>query len=249
MYGKGTLGGLYFKYSWCMVQVIVQDESGGEYTGTGFHIGNGLIATARHVVESKQILSIIPEAQSEPLLVKRVHLSGNEKIDVAVIETDFSLKDSIRLMSYVFDKKRIPASKCKAQYLPLGYIFDDWLSTELVLSKCVVLGYPPIPTTIRAELVGISVEINAVVDSYLIPHAHFILSGIPRGGFSGAPVISEYDFVLGVATGSFSRDYQERELGFFGAVSVEPLLVLLGEKGLRPEGMDEEFWRFLSTGE
>jgi hypothetical protein len=61
------------------------------------------------------------------------------------------------------------------------------------------------------------------------PYAHFILSSVPRGGFSGAPVLSEFGFLLGVLTDSLYGNDQPHELGFASAVSVEPLLELIHE--------------------
>ena len=224
------------------MKIIVEDESGDRHTGTGFHIGKGLIATARHVVENKRIISIDPEESSEPVLIKRIHLSSNEQSDVAVIETNFSLERRMDLVSYHFGDKTIPSRECKASYIPLGEIYDDWIGSELILSKCVIMGYPVIPTMYQTTLVAVAADVNAVADSYIRAHAHFIVSNIPRGGFSGAPLISEYDFVLGIVTTSFTKDYEAMQLGFCGAVSVEPLFILLTEKNLRPEGISDEFW-------
>lgn len=224
------------------MKIIVEDESGDRHTGTGFHIGKGLIATARHVVENKRVISIDPEESSEPVSIQQIHLSSSEQIDVAVLETNFSLERSMHLVSYQFSNKRIPSKECKASYLPLQETYDDWIGSELILSKCIIMGYPVIPTMYQTTIVAVAADVNAVADSYLRTHAHYILSAIPRGGFSGAPVISEYDFVLGIVTTSFLKDDEAMQLGFCGAVSVEPLFTLLTEKNLRPEGISDEFW-------
>lgn len=66
-------------------------------------------------------------------------------------------------------------------------IFGD----ELVLSKVLPMGYPPIPFSQQAVLLASEGEVNAVVDKYSGRHPHFIISCPARGGFSGAPVLSE----------------------------------------------------------
>jgi hypothetical protein len=98
------------------------------------------------------------------------------------------------------------------------------------------MGYPPIPTADRPTLVAVKGEVNAVVDSYLGPAGQpfFVTSPIPRGGFSGGPVISEYDFLLGVQTDSFISADQIPELGFAAALTVEPLWGLLFDNEVYP---------------
>jgi len=66
-----------------------------------------------------------------------------------------------------------------------------------------------------------------VIYTYIKPHPHFIISSITRGDFSGGPVISEYDFLLGVLTESLTDGDQAIENGFASVISIEPLLDLL----------------------
>ena len=233
---------LYFKYSYCIFKIFVQDEIGDKHTGTGFHIGNGLIVTARHAVEKMKIISIEAEGPTAKIEIKKIHLPNNIESDVAVLETNFTPERELSLTTYHLGDKKVPAKECKASYLPIQECWDDWVGSELVLSKCIILGYPPIPTSRDVVLVAVSADVSAIVDSYLRPHVHYILSNVPRGGFSGAPVISEYDFVLGIVTTALTSNDEPVQLGFCGAVSVEPLFSLLMEKKLRPPGVSDEFW-------
>jgi hypothetical protein len=113
-----------------------------------------------------------------------------------------------------------------------------------------VLGYPPIPYTLQPELVAVRAEVNAVVVPRDAPKVHFIISAIPRGGFSGGLVLSEYDFALGVVSRSLLRDRHSEELGFFSVLSVEPILECLSSNRLLPEvqrkGWDD-FWNTTMT--
>ncbi|HUW44711.1 MAG TPA: serine protease [Dehalococcoidia bacterium] len=239
---ENKLKELYFKYSWCILKIIVEDKFGDIHVGTGFHIGKGLVATARHILDNKKIKSIGSEASVDPVVVNQIHLSANAQIDVAVLETSFSLEKSMDRVFYHIGKKNIPARECRASYLPLQETYDDWIGSELILSRCLIIGYPQIPTMYQTTLFAVAADVNAVTGSYAREHAHYIVSNIPRGGFSGAPVISEYDFVLGIVTTSFTKRNGVTELGFCGAVSVEPLFVVLSENNLRPEGISDEFW-------
>jgi S1-C subfamily serine protease len=49
---------LYERYKCCVVQITVRTQVGDLTTGTGFHIGDGYIVTASHVVEEHIIESV-----------------------------------------------------------------------------------------------------------------------------------------------------------------------------------------------
>ncbi len=78
----------------------------------------------------------------------------------------------------------------KTDHLTLGVEWDDFADESLVLYDVIVMGYPPISTAFPT-LVTVRAQVNAIIDQYAIggqnPPAHYVLSGIPRGGFSGAP--------------------------------------------------------------
>lgn len=89
---------IYFKYSWCLVKIATEDNLGNLHLGTGFYIGNGLIATARHLVDNKKIKSIDPEVLGEPVAVKKICISKNEENPIAILETNPSLDQSLKLV-------------------------------------------------------------------------------------------------------------------------------------------------------
>lgn len=221
---------LYEKYKSCIVQIIVKSRTGELAIGTGFHIGDGYIVTARHFVENQIIESITEDRYaSQHVTTKKIFYPSNPKIDLAVLETDFSL-------DYYMDKVRIienGKSREKVDLIPLGGHLDDWIGDELVLSSVVVFGYPKIPLSKEPVLVAVQGEINAIVDKYGSPHPYFIISSMAREGFSGGPVISEYDFLLGVFTESLVEGDQPIENGFASVISIEPLLLLLYENSIR----------------
>jgi hypothetical protein len=61
-----------------------------------------------------------------------------------------------------------------------------------------------------------------------------VISTLGRGGFSGGPVISEFGFLLGVATALLMDDDENAPAGLPVALSIEPLLNLLDENGIYP---------------
>lgn len=208
---------LYEKYKNCIVQIIIKSREGEPAIGSGFHIGDGYVVTARHVVENNIIELITGDSYtSQHVMTQKIFYPSNPKIDLAVLETDFSLGKS----------------REKVEMIPLGGHLDDWIGEEFVLSRVVTFGYPRIPQSKEPVLVAVQGEINAIIDKYAGPHPHFIISSTARGGFSGGPVISEYDFLLGVFTKSLTEGNQPIENGFASVISIEPLLVLLYENNI-----------------
>jgi hypothetical protein len=92
------------------------------------------------------------------------------------------------------------------------------------------------------HLVAARAEVNAQVVLRGEKHVHFILSAMPRGGFSGGLAVAEDEYVLGVITSSLLTNQKESELGFFAVLSVEPIFVCLSEHKMLPacqaEGWD-----------
>ncbi|MGP9680258.1 hypothetical protein ACT3TC_16705 [Halomonas sp. AOP27-A1-41] len=120
----------------------------------------------------------------------------------------------------------------QTDHIEIGGHLDDWIGDELVLSKVLLMGFPPILFSNRPVLLASEGKVNAVVDKYNGPHPHFIIFNMGRGGYSGGPVISEYGFLLGVLTESLVMNNQSEELGYSSALSIKPLLVLLQENGI-----------------
>lgn len=133
-------------------------------------------------------------------------------------------------------------------FLELGGHLDDWLGEhDLVLHRTLVMGYPPIPFSDRPTLVAAIGEINALIDNYLDKRVYFIISTIPRGGFSGAPAIVAYNednfeagtAVLGVITNSLVGNSLPTELGFMAVLSVESIYTCLEHNKILPK---EQRW-------
>lgn len=207
------------RYSSAVAYVAIKNHEGDQNIGSAFHIGNGVLVTARHVIFEKEILEIghsdscanLQEVWYSPELNKgSIHgpyYHPDANIDVALIQVDGLDKTSI----------------------PLGFHLDDWLDNSLILSDAIVMGYPPIPFAKGPLLVTTKAEINTIVDLRgNNPHPRFVLSSLARGGFSGGPAISCYDFSLGVITDSLSYGETATELGYLTALTVEPILDTIG---------------------
>ncbi len=234
---------LFQTFKLSMVRITVYDENGDLRTGAGFHIGDGWLVTAAHVTKGKKIHEVVSEHCNQCLEIENILYCEDDKIDIALLKSNIDLSHYMEMTSI----HNPPAGFSKEDHLLIGGHLDDWIGDELVLTKVLLMGYPPVPFADEAVLLAVEGEVNAVVDKYNGPHPHFIISCMGRGGFSGGPVISEYGFLLGVMTESLVRDNQRQELGYSAAISIEPLLVLLHKNGIYP-GKNREIVEALIEG-
>ena len=103
-----------------------------------------------------------------------------------------------------------------------------------MLMPVIMFGYPPIPTA-PPTLVASPGQVMGIIDPYLgSSQPLFVLSPMPRGGFSGGPVLTDSGWLLGVVTSSLLTDGNPAELGFGVAITVEPIWELLAENGVFP---------------
>jgi hypothetical protein len=213
---------------------------GEDAVGTAFHVGEGVLVTARHVVEGREVKEVgfgdrsAIDRQSISLesikngsygkvrVTAGPYCHTNPDVDVACLRID-------------------PVPACE---IPLGGHLDDWLGQfDLVLHRTLLLGYPPIPLTNEPVLVASVGEVNSLVDLYVgCRHPHFIISTMAKGGFSGAPALVAYDelnsdggtAVLGLVTQSLTRDQSQPELGYMAILSVEPIYDCLEQHHMLP---------------
>ena len=78
-----------------------------------------------------------------------------------------------------------------------------------------------------------------------VENVHFILSAMPRGGFSGGVAFSEYGFALGVVTRSLTANHSSIETGFMAVLGVQSIYGCLADNHLLPDvqaGGWDGFW-------
>jgi hypothetical protein len=250
---SGKAHDIFMDYCAAMVYVEVELPSGDRSIGSAFHVGEGVFVTARHVVEGNKILEIastdpayIPLSGEEAKKAKVFVRKGDEnipshRVSNGVLELDrgpfFHLHDDVDIA--VFRVREIDSHTPVVQ---LGSHLDDWLGYgDFVLSEAIVLGYPPVPMTRGPILIWARAEVNAQVDLYDTKPVHFVLSAMPRGGFSGGVAISEYGFALGVVTRSLTSNYSPVEMGFMTVIGVEPIYECLADHQLLPD-IQAEGW-------
>jgi hypothetical protein len=220
---------LFQKTKEAMAHVEVRTALGDITGGSAFHIGDGWFLTARHVVEGMTRVDLYPYELHFPerVNVSRILLPGSGRADIALLETDYSSH---------------PLFGHRPAAIEIGGHLDDWLGDEFILSRVLLMGYPRIPLTTTAELVAVTGEVNAIVyrnDSRLL---HFVVSSLPRLGFSGGPVLSEWGgFLLGVMTERLF-EMGNTEMPYSAVLSIEPIWELLVEHGVLP-GKNGEFYR------
>ena len=225
------------RYSGAIAYVAVATKTGDESIGTAFHVGNGVLVTARHVVDGNEINEIgcskncinLPDIwfrrESEN------GLSDFQQPANSIIGPLYHPDENVDVAIMVLDGLQRPV-------VPLGFHLDDWLDDSLILTEAIVMGYPPIPFARGPMLVTVRAEVSAIVDLRSNPHPRFVLSSMARGGFSGGPAISVYDFSLGVITDSLCHNNDVTELGYLTALSVEPILDALGFHKVLPDDIE-----------
>lgn len=230
--------GFFSLYSQCLVCIESVDASEGSCVGSAFHIGDGYLVTARHVVQDRRLTAAIPYG-SATLDLDSIEIiyPSDESVDLAILRSNFSLEPHRRTRYWGRDDVH------KIYRIELGYHLDDWIDDGLTLAEVVMLGYPPIPLSRSPVLVAVAGHVNAVIDPYIgSNHPLFIVSPTPRGGFSGGPVlVRRGGWLLGVTTSSLLRGPFETELGYSAALTVEPLWKLLAENNIVLDGYDREF--------
>ena len=256
----GAVRAMFEAYASAMVYIEVQDAAGKIDVGSGFHVGEGVFVTARHVVESQSVQEIgmtehtyVPVENADETLTFVVKDGSRQRVH-DVRNGVLSLKRG----PYLYTDSAVDVAVFQVEQIDpltpvvqLGSHLDDWLGeSDFVLTEAVVLGYPRIPKANRPNLVGTRAEVNAMVDRYDAPHVHFVLSAMARGGFSGGLVLSEYGYALGMITSSLISDNNSTELGFMTAVGVEPIYACLAQHKMLPdcqaEGWDD-FWNTSKT--
>lgn len=224
---------LFFKLRPSIIAIETVNFNGDNGIGTGFHVGNGIVVTARHVVEGMQSVKIVA-SNAEGGKIHQTIFAKNPLADIALLKTGLDY-------SHYLEKVHIHGMEYqKTDHLILGVEWDDFTDESLVLNDVIVMGFPPIPTAFPT-LVAIRAQVNAIIDQYPLsgkhPPPNYVLSGIPRGGFSGAPMVveaGENSFVLGVVTTALVNNHSFPETGFMAAVTIESVLQALHENELYP---------------
>lgn len=243
---------LFKQFAGAMAYVAIERPDGSQGIGSAFHVGDGVFVTARHVVEGFKIREIRTTENTD------IDLHGDEaKHARAFIHEEGKARPihTIRAKELQLDSGpfsdptdgsidiaifRVRNYDVRLPWVPLGSHLNDWIGkSDFILSEAIVLGYPPIPLTSEPHLVATRAEVNAQVDLYNSRDVHFILSAMPRGGFSGGLVISEWKFALGMITSSLLMNGQPSELGFFTVVSVEPIYSCLASYAMLPSCQTE----------
>jgi S1-C subfamily serine protease len=240
---------LYNKYNECVVRIAIETPEGVQSNAAGFHVGDGVIATARHVVKGNRILEVRSGGHGIGVVtVNDVILATDPKVDLAILKTNFQLDHYLTKVTFVSGgDEDVQRNADKTDYVPIGEHLNEWIDDGFMLSKVIVMGFPRIPLSKEPVLAAYAGEVSAITEIVGERHPYFIISPIARGGFSGGPVISEFDFLLGVITQSFVEDDKGPETGYFSLLSVEPLLELLATNGIRPPGIDDEFWELFTN--
>lgn len=220
-----------------MVVLEARDENQDITCGTAFHIGDGLLVTARHNIQNQYALKT---QDDQSISIVAEFACSEEDRDIAVIKTDFEPK-LLTDESQTVEDSASSEDGAPTNFVP---IFDYFAYSKLAelyfLDDVFVFGFPPIPKTTRAELVAVRAQVNAFVKTNHGRDGVFILSSTARGGFSGGPVIDRGRNLIGICIESLRRGESAVENGFTAAICLDPLLDILSENELYPAQNDAQ---------
>lgn len=246
---------LYLRYGCCMAYIAVEKD-GNAGIGSAFHVGDGIFVTARHVLDGAAVKEmrltnaglfyrsdLYPKSPDGSFIVgpdsPRQCVDPNGLLEI--VGGPWFHEDNAVDIAAVRVSGMTPA----AHSVMLGGHLDDWVGQgDFELSDALVLGYPPVPFTREPVLIAARCEVNATVDLHVggKQQLHFLLSAVPRGGFSGGLALSEWGYALGVITQSLLTGPGPAELGYFTATSIEAVYACLDANGVLParqkDGLD-----------
>src|ERR1700704_4836927 len=78
---------LFYKLRPAIVALETIGKTGDQGIGTGFHVGDGVVITARHVVEDMRSVSLVA-SNADGGKIKEIILAKNPLADVALLRTD-----------------------------------------------------------------------------------------------------------------------------------------------------------------
>src|SRR5579862_1213836 len=104
--GENNLRNAYIDYSPAMLRVTVKSGPGDLENGAAFHIGNGVVVTARHVLEGNTLVEMVSEGSRSAVNVRAIHYHDDPNVDLAVGETDLDLSHSMTMVSFPTDERR-----------------------------------------------------------------------------------------------------------------------------------------------
>lgn len=220
---RRDLHSLYRKYDQCIVRVQVELPDGGIGNGTAFHIGGGAFATAAHVVRgfSNPTLYQGHTRHKKTGWTVTDILYHPEDVDIAILLSDLWRE---RLVKHTDEEK---SDSAPATHIEIPEMRGEWIEQSLVLTRGVFCGYPVVPRSDGAYKLAASAEIHTDINRYDTSSVHFVVSSTARGGFSGAPFISEFDMLLGIVTEAL---FDEGSHPYMAVIAIESIYPILERK-------------------
>lgn len=246
MNSSGSLQDIYKKYCSAVAYIAVINEDGTEGIGSAFHIGDGVFVTAKHVLDGKQIKEIATTKRVE-IDIEGEHPRGGIKYiypgQLELIDGPHYPEDDIADIA-VF---RVRSTDLLLPQIPLGSHTDISIDdNSFILQNTIVIGYPPIPFTKTPNQVVASGQVNAVIDVWHSKYAHFVISALARGGFSGGVALTEDGKALGVITESLVSNDMRPELGYMSVIGIEAV-VELARKRYSASAADDASFAMMET--
>jgi hypothetical protein len=212
--------------AWVETRTSLGDKS----LGSAFHVGEGVFATARHVVEHgvealgtthRSVLGF-----ERPDIYAAARLTGGgaswDKPGVAVVDEVLFHPDDDVDVALVRTRGLDPPT----------IILDPYMSENSILSTVMLLGFPRIPLGPETPtLLAATAQVNAVVD-LIDGQPTLVLSSIARAGLSGGLVANSYGGAIGLITRSLVVNDGAVEAGYLAAVQIRSVCECVRAHGI-----------------
>lgn len=116
--------GTFRHFASCVVGLVVEDAFGDTHMGTAFHIGDGVLVTARHAVEEMSLVETIcrPPASMTTRSIDILY-PDDKMVDIALLVTDFRIAET----NMILGDQAVEA----ADHIQLGMHLNDWIDDGL----------------------------------------------------------------------------------------------------------------------
>lgn len=217
------------------------DKNDKIMAATAFHVGDGILVTAKHNVDHDGTFKLIDKNGKEFQHSQKFLAPG--KTDIAVLKTNFQSPGATVSM-YTLPTKTEPASliheRRPSKFIKLNSKLNRaQLMKAYLLEDVYLFGFPPVPMTVSNHLISVKAQVNSIVLSSQSDWPLLVISSVPRGGFSGGPVMDQDGSLIGICIEALYEQSEPSFSGFTAAICIEPLLNLMKENDLRPEGNSE----------
>lgn len=197
--------------------VETRTPRGDKSLGSAFHVGEGVFATARHVVEHG--VEALGTTHRSFLGFEHPTIYAAAEVIGGASWGEPGVADVEEVLFHPDEEVDVALVRTRGLDVPT-IILDPYMSENSTLSTVMLLGFPRIPLGPETPtLLAATAQVNAVVD-LIDGQPTLVLSSIARAGLSGGLVANSSGGAIGLITRSLVVDDSAVEAGYLAAVQI-----------------------------